>query len=382
MRWFRDTLFLRLFLLMWVALVVSHVVAFGVVTSGLFTLPDRPPWSGPGAPGPRPMPAFPGLPPTPGLPGEAGRDASGILPLALVPRGTPNLPVPLLALDYLVRLVVIGVAAALGARWLASPVRRLVEASAQLSPSLGTDAVLPSLSEHSGTVEVREAARVFNRMARELDAQFKARGLLMASLSHDLKTPLTRMRMRLEAAEPELALVQRCIADIREMNLLVETALDVFRHAGADEPVQALDLHSLLQSMADDLIEAGQSISVSGSAGAVLARPVALRRVVANLLENAVRYGERARVSLRDEADTVKVTIDDAGPGIAPELLERVFQPFFRVEASRNRNSGGSGLGLYIARDLLRRQGGDVVLANRPSGGLRAEFSLPRARGA
>jgi signal transduction histidine kinase len=116
-----------------------------------------------------------------------------------------------------------------------------------------------------------------------------------------------------------------------------------------------------------------------GEAAIVLARPVALRRVLANLLDNAIRYGASADVAVDSDGERVRVQIDDRGRGIAPELLEQVFQPFFRVEGSRNRASGGSGLGLYIARDLLRRQGGDVTLANRPSGGLRAEVVLPRA---
>ncbi len=367
----RDTLFLRLFVLMWVALVASHIAAFGVVTS-IWQPGDRfgPPSVGEGAGrGPR-TPVFPSLPPM-SQPPDDGPD------LRRPPFYAPSLPTPLLVVDYLIRLLVIAAAAWLGARWLAAPVRRLVAASSTLGVSLGADAPLPTLDERTGTFEVREAARVFNRMARELDATFRARGLLMASLSHDLRTPLTRMRMRLET-ESESLVAARCIVDVREMSELIETALDVFRNAGNDEPLRPVDVTALARSMVDDMAEAGAAVTLHGDTAIVLARPVALRRVLANLLENAIRYGTSADVGVDADGERVRVRIDDRGPGIAPALLEQVFQPFFRVEASRNRASGGSGLGLYIARDLLRRQGGDVTIANRPGGGLRAEIVLPR----
>ena len=384
-RWFRDTLFLRLFVLMWVALVVSHIAAFGVITSSWLpfarTVSEH---DGDGdgrrdrGRGPR-VPVFPSLPPTPGLHlGPPTPPQDGAVDHSEPHRGPRSLSTPLLITDYLIRLVVIAAAAWLGARWLAAPVRRLVDASATLGVSLGADAPLPLLDERVGTFEVREAARVFNRMARELDATFRARGLLMAALSHDLRTPLTRMRMRLET-DSQSPVAARCIVDIREMNELIETALDIFRNARDDEPLRPVDVTALARSMVDDMAEAGQAVTLHGEAAIVLARPVALRRVFANLLDNAIRYGASADVAVDSDGERVRVQIDDRGPGIAPELLEQVFQPFFRVEGSRNRASGGSGLGLYITRDLLRRQGGDVALANRPSGGLRAEIVLPRA---
>jgi signal transduction histidine kinase len=305
----------------------------------------------------------------------AGDGRSGTAPRPPPPE-PPRLPTLLLVADYVVRLLVIGAAAALGARWLTSPVRRLVHASDALTRSLAGHGALPALDERSGTVEVREAARVFNGMARELETQFKSRGLLMASLSHDLRTPLTRIRMRLESL-PDDILVQRSIADIHEANALLDVALGAFRSVD-DEPVQTVDLAALLQSMVDDRIEQGQQVAFDGASAMARARPLALRRVFDNLLNNAIRYGERADIRLRAGGPRVHVQIDDAGPGIDPTLLESVFQPFFRADSSRSRATGGSGLGLYIARDLLRQQGGDVVLSNR-DGGLRAEVSLPRA---
>jgi signal transduction histidine kinase len=214
-------------------------------------------------------------------------------------------------------------------------------------------------------------------MARELDAQFKSRGLLMASLSHDLKTPLTRIRMRLEnMADPASA--ARCIVDVQEANALLDVALGISREAASDEPMQTVDVAALLQSIVDDRLERGETVSFTGSDAVALAaaRPLALRRVFENLLSNAVRYGDRAAVVVETTRHGVRVRIDDSGPGILPELLETVFQPFYRLESSRNRATGGHGLGLHIARDLLRRQGSDVALANRPEGGLRTEVLL------
>lgn len=370
-RWLSDTLFKRLFILMWVALVGSHVVAYAVVTKRFF------PGPGGGAPpiSLSNLPTFPSLPPTPGLPGGP--------PPPMPPdhaKGHPGLPTNLLLLDYGVRLLVIGLAAWWGARWLSAPMRRLTHASRSLGATLNTDAEPPKLDDRRGTVEVRDTARVFNEMARQLTDQFKARGLLVAAISHDLRTPLTRMRMRLETLAEEPA-AQRCIADVREMNELIDSVLEVFRDASSSEPVQNTDVLALVQSLADDLVEQGHAVFVEGESAVAVARaqPAALRRVVSNLLSNALRYGERAEVSVARQNEKVVVTIDDFGPGIPPDQLEAVFQPFYRVESSRSRHTGGTGLGLYIARDLVGRQGGTLVLSNRAAGGLRATVSLPLA---
>ena len=394
MHWWRDTLFKRLFLLMWVALVASHFAAWLLVTQvpgfGSPQPSTRPPPSM-GAPGGAPIgapggapggspprPTFPSLPPTPGVP-QVPKASHG-------PPGSPGAPAPslpthLLVLDYGVRLLLIGLAAWVGARWLAGPVRRLVEAARTLGSSLGSNTRPPRLRTPGATVEVQEAEQVFNEMAEQLHGQFRSRGLLMASVSHDLRTPLTRMRIRLEALREQPG-VQRCIEDIREMDALIDTALQVFRDSAADEPLQPTDVFALVQSLTDDLLEQGQPVTLQGDNVVVPARAVALRRVVSNLLGNALRYGHRADVQVRPDAGGVRLFIDDTGPGIPPAELERVFEPFYRVEASRSRASGGTGLGLYIARDLLQRQGGSLRLINRPiheGGGLRAEVWLPGA---
>jgi len=346
------------------------VVAYAVVTQRFFAAP-------PGAPplSLSTLPTFPSLPPTPGLPDSP---APAGPPRGDHATGHPSLPTRLLLLDYGVRLLLIGVAAWWGARWLSAPMRRLTSAAQALGASLGGDTPLPRLDETRGTVEVRETAHVFNDMARRLDDQFKARGLLVAAISHDLRTPLTRMRMRLEtlAAEPA---AQRCIADVREMDSLIGSVLEVFRGASSGDAVQSTDVAALVQSIVDDLVEQGAAVAVEAGAAIARARPEALRRVLANLLSNALRYGERVDARVWRDGARVHITVDDFGPGIPPDQLDAVFQPFYRVDASRSRHTGGTGLGLYIARDLVARQGGTLTLGNRREGGLRAEVVLPAA---
>jgi signal transduction histidine kinase len=274
-----------------------------------------------------------------------------------------------------VRLLVIGLAAWWGARWLSRPTRRLVQAARGLAASLRRGEAPAQLDDAHGVHEVREAAQVFNDMARQLHEQFNTRALLMAAISHDLRTPLTRMRMRLESSGDADA--ARSIADIREMDSLLKAALEVFRGASAPEPLQSTDVFALVQSLTDDLRELGQPVSLSGEPVVAPVQPAALRRAVGNLLGNALRYGGRAQASVLRTPGGVRIVIDDLGPGIPPAQLEAVFRPFYRVEGSRNRVTGGTGLGLHIARDLVLRQGGTLTLSNRPEGGLRAEVTLP-----
>jgi signal transduction histidine kinase len=282
-------------------------------------------------------------------------------------------------LDYGVRLLVIGLAAWLGARWLSDPMRRLAEASQALGQSLGRPAdaahALPRLDERSGTLEMRQTAQVFNAMSQRLDEQFKAQGLLTAAISHDLRTPLARMRLRLEqmSDEPQAA---SCIADLREMDGLVGSVLDLVRDQHSPSTLQRVDVLALVQALADDLGEQGLPVGVQGEAAVVLAQPAALKRVLSNLIGNALRHGGSAEVGVSTANGKTHVTVDDRGPGIPPGQIDSVFKPFYRLASSDTAGSTGSGLGLHIARDLLQRQGGQLLLANRPGGGLRAEVVL------
>jgi signal transduction histidine kinase len=442
-----DTLFKRLFALMWVALVVSHVIAFLVVTHSsnmpaggggrLPTFPSLPPmrlsrapapshaeappaqelpgsatgdssaaaaaapnWQGGRAPGGPFMPGGPpgmnggfGSPPMPGQaqdpaggpgrppmndggprvggPGPAANNAAGAGP-------DIGLPAGMALLDYGIRFVIIGLAAWLGARWLSGPMRGLAGASRTLSQSLARNAAPPQVDERHGTVEVRDAAHVFNEMSRQLSEQVNARALLVAAISHDLRTPLTRIRMRLENNEHD-PLTVRSIADIHEMDDLIESALEVFRGPGHEEAAQVTDVLALVQSIVDDLADLGQPVTLQGLPALASVHPVGLRRVISNLVNNALRYGKQADLRVGTLGDEVEIVIDDRGPGIPEAQLEAVMKPFFRLESSRNRLTGGSGLGLYIARDLISRQGGRLSLSNRREGGLSATIALPRS---
>jgi signal transduction histidine kinase len=432
-----DTLFKRLFALMWLALVISHAVAFLVVTRSLPgdgggrtpTFPSLPPVSfgqdaspasapqdGPDAPGSRQAggapPGWNGGPdgPGPGDMRDPGNGPGGPPSLpgpAPSPSGrmlvTPMLPMPALGsqrmapggpgnaprgmglstsmavLDYGIRLFIIALAAWLGARWLSAPMRRLQAASRTLGQSLARNESPPHVDERTGTVEVRETAHVFNEMSRQLSDQVNSRALLVAAISHDLRTPLTRIRMRLESSEGD-PLTARSIADIHEMDDLIESALEVFRGASThEEPSETTDVHALVQAIVDDLADLGQPVSVRGEPAPARVQAVGLRRVVSNLVNNALRYGKCAHVSVQPQGDAIHIVIEDEGPGIPEAQLEAVMKPFYRLDTSRNRLTGGSGLGLYIARDLIARQGGALTLANRPEGGLRATISLKKA---
>ncbi|MEO8806047.1 MAG: ATP-binding protein [Burkholderiaceae bacterium] len=397
-RWWADTLFKRLFVLMWLALVLSHLCALFVV-SRFGTM-----HGGPGG-GPVGLPVLSSLPPGGPVPDERMRgpgpgpggpppgvwpraDGSG-RPLPPSPRDGPSAdpgdrPTEVLWLDYFVRFAVIGVAAWFGARWLSAPMRKLTAASETLGRDLASHKAPVPLDEQRGTLEVRQTAQVFNTMAQSLRAQFDAQGLLMAAISHDLRTPLTRLRLRLEQLEgqPQAA---RCIEDVQEMDALIGSVLGMMRDRHATEARQRIDAHALLQSLADDLHEQGQPVSVlplegGTAAPIVLVRPTALRRVIGNLLGNALRHGGSARVAVHLHEDEVHLLIEDDGPGIAAEQLEAVFQPFYRADPSRGAGGvAGSGLGLHIARDLVNAEGGQLALANRPEGGLRATVVLDLA---
>lgn len=377
-----DTLTRRLFLLLWGTLMLSHVLGFSMAHIGTARAPRH--WHG--------VALMPGMPPVPGMlpappgtpaPASASAPLFRAFPGALPPLGPP-MP-PRLWLDYLVRVLVMAAAAWLGARWLSRPVRRLTEASLVLSEALGRHVAVPELDERSGPVEVRQAAQVFNRMARQLSERFDERGLLMASISHDLRTPLTRLRMRLERLRPD-PIAERCVADVNDVNALIEAVLNALNDERSQEPWQVLDAAALIGAMADDRAEEGQPVradlqALSGAETVVRAQPVALKRVLDNLVDNALRHGQRARLTLQPDDGWVRIQVDDDGPGIPADQLEAVFKPFFRLDGSRSRDTGGVGLGLYIARELMLRQGGTLTLQNRVEGGLRAVVALPRAAG-
>ena len=370
--WWRDTLFKRLAGLMCAALLGSHLVAWLVVTRVWMPWMHADPAHarGPADAAP-PMPPLGSLPPTPGLPGAAAPPGPGPRSPADAPRG---LPTDALVLDYAIRLLIIAAAAAWGARWLSEPVRRMVAAADALTPEVLRGEGPRPVDTRGGTAEVRDAGAVFDRMASRLAEEFRGRGLLMASISHDLRTPLTRMRIRVESMSPPL-LARRCADDIGEMNALIDTAMDVFRDDGEAEPARATDIFALVQSLVDDLVEQGRPVGLQGQRIVARVQPQALRRAVSNLVGNALRHAGPTEVTVLT-LDGVRILVDDRGPGIPETQLQDVLRPFQRVDPSRSRETGGAGLGLHIARDLLQRQGATLTLSNRVGGGLRAEIRL------
>ncbi len=259
------------------------------------------------------------------------------------------------------------------ARRLTRPLSRFTAAADRL----GRDLDAPPVAE-SGAPEMRRAARAFNRMQARLQRFVADRTLMIAAISHDLRTMLTRLRLRAEyIADPEQR--DKARADLDEMTAMLNATLSFARDDAADEPTDRVNLASLLSSLCDDLADTGRACAYAGPDSAVLTcRPGALKRAFGNLLDNAVKYGGRADVRLRDRPDRVEVTVADRGPGIPEDRREEVFRPFFRLEASRSRETGGSGLGLAVVRNVVHRHGGEITLGDRPGGGLVVTVALPR----
>ncbi len=262
-------------------------------------------------------------------------------------------------------------------RRLTTPVRVLAAAA----EALGRDVNAPPLPE-TGPEEVATAAIAFNTMASRIRRFVDDRTTLLTAIGHDLRTPITRLKLRAEFMDDD-ELRGKMLADLAELEAMVAATLAFGRDARTTEQPVSLDLAELLRTILDEAGDAhpnaaGQLAYEGPNHCTVRLRSLAMKRALTNLVANAIAYGAAARVRLTAPAGgSLRIEIEDDGPGIPPEELERVFEPFHRVESSRNRETGGTGLGLPIARDILRAHGGDVVLANRPGGGLIARLTLP-----
>ena len=247
---------------------------------------------------------------------------------------------------------------------------------AKAADRFGVDVNAPAI-EVSGPSEVRQAAQAFNRMQARLRRFISDRTQMLAAISHDLRTVLTRMKLRAEFIE-DTTQREKLQADIDEMNAMLAATLSFARDDVEAEPAVKTEITSLLSTLCDDLSDTGEAVRFHSDA-TVYARvhPVSLRRALSNLIANAIRYGNEADVALTTEKDDAIITIADRGPGIAESERENVFSPFYRLESSRNRETGGTGLGLTIARTIIRRHGGDIQLSDRPGGGLRINVTLP-----
>jgi signal transduction histidine kinase len=270
-------------------------------------------------------------------------------------------------------------------------VRRLTAPVATLAAAadrLGRDVNAAPLPE-DGPTEVATAAAAFNIMAGRMRRLLQDRSFMLAAIGHDLRTPITRLKLRAEFMEDDEQR-RKMLSDLDELEAMVSAALSLGRDTSIDEPPSEVDLVSLVRTVLDETAdtrpEAAEKLTYCGPDHlTVRARPFALKRALTNVVSNAVKYGGSAAVTL-DGPDPlgeaagsaqVTLTVEDDGPGIPPDDVERLFQPFQRLEPSRNRDTGGMGLGLTITRNILRAHGGEATIGNRPGGGARATMTLP-----
>jgi signal transduction histidine kinase len=247
---------------------------------------------------------------------------------------------------------------------------------AQAAERLGKDIAVAPLAE-IGTIEMRRAAQAFNGMQARLRRFVNDRTRMLAAISHDLRTPLTLLRLRAEDVE-NAEERERMLATIDDMIVMIEATLAFARDEASAEPRRRIDLTALVASVVDDMAAAGRAVTMAASPSVICeCEPGALKRTVSNLIDNAVKYGKAAHVAIETIPGTVTIIVDDEGPGIPEEELGQVFQPFYRVEESRSRETGGIGLGLAIAQSIAQAHGGEITLSNRPEGGLRATIALP-----
>ena len=254
-----------------------------------------------------------------------------------------------------------------------APMRRFI----RMAQRLGRDICAPPMLE-DGLVEVRRMAKVLNHMQARLRRQMDQRVQIVAAISHDLQTPVTRLRLRADAID-DTALRQRVISDLDQISELVRDALGFVRSAAITERHTPVDLNAMVDSIVSDLVDIGKNVSTHGHiTKPYLGARRALHRALQNIIGNALKFGTRAEVHLAESGDEVHIRVRDNGPGIPEAMLETVFEPFLRIRTEDTAHLEGSGLGLSITRNLVSAHGGKIILANREEGGLEAHVILPR----
>jgi len=341
-----DTLFGRLFGIFLIAIVLAHLLAFF--------------WFHHYGPPPRPMEsasAFNGQGPAPQL--------------RFAPRPPrPWFGGPVVPLTF--QFISLIIAAWYGAKLLTRPIQRLSAAAERLSENLDS----PPLDE-SGPREARQAAHTFNLMQQRIREQVQQRGRMLGAVSHDLRTPLSRLKLRLEQIE-DSKLQGQMRQDLDDMISMLDATLSYLHEQRTSEARQWMDVQALVESLCENAQDQGAHVQSSGHCAPLQVQPMALRSCVNNLLDNALRYAGHAVIALEDNRKELLIRVIDHGPGIAADKREAVFEPFYRLEGSRNRNSGGVGLGMTIAREAAERLGGQLSLEETPGGGLTAVVRLPR----
>lgn len=282
------------------------------------------------------------------------------------------------AIDYLLRIYVLRIAAVLLLAWLAvrlvmQPLARLAQAADRLG-----DNIFSAPLATDGPTEVRKASNAFNAMQRRLIDNIAERTRFLAAVSHDLRSPITRLKLRAEML-PDEASRQKFRRDLDEMDALVGATLTMVQDSGLHEQRQSVDIDSLLASLASDFAETGATVTIEGHAAPLPAYPRSLKRCLQNLVDNAIRYGHEAHIRVTEDAGQVAISVADKGPGIPAGLLERALEPFYRVDDSRSAGTKGFGLGLSIAQTVAQAHHGTLTLQNAPTGGLLATLHLPRS---
>ncbi len=292
---------------------------------------------------------------------------------ATLPQGPPSV-----SWQFIIAMALMGVIVLAVSVWAVRRVTAPLGTLAGAADRLGRDVAAEPLAE-AGTIEMQRAARAFNRMQERLRRLVESRTQMLAALSHDLRTPLTLLRLRAEEVA-DIGERDKMLATIGTMDEMIGTTLSFARDQVRVEPRRRIDVTALLASVVDDMADAGMPVTMAPAAPLIdECQPAGLKRAITNLLDNAVKYGKRARAAISASVKAVEITIDDDGPGIPEAELARVLQPFYRLEESRNRDTGGTGLGLAIAHSIVQAHGGELTLANRPGGGLRACIKLPAA---
>lgn len=341
-----NTLFGRLFGVLLVAIVLAHVLAF-------FWFHHY------GPPPPPPVDVM-------------IEQADGSLQAAPQAHRRPWFGGPVVPLTF--QFISLIIAAWFGAKLLSRPIQRLSAAAERLSVDLNS----PPLDE-SGPREARQAASTFNLMQRRIREQVSQRARMLGAVSHDLRTPLSRLKLRLEQID-DLRLQGQMRQDLDDMIGMLDATLSYLHEQRTSESRQWLDVQALVQSLSENAQDQGADVQCQGQSTPLQVQPMALRSCLNNLIDNALRYAGTARIELQDSPQALVIRVIDHGPGIAAEQREAVFEPFFRLEGSRNRNSGGVGLGMTIAKEAVERLGGRLHLEETPGGGLTAVLGLPRSQ--
>ncbi|MGF1643668.1 MAG: ATP-binding protein [Thiotrichales bacterium] len=286
----------------------------------------------------------------------------------------PDLPTRF-GIHLALTLTAVIVVSLVAVRLITRPLQNLAAAA----DAFGRDIESPPMPEQ-GPTEVRSAAAAFNRMQLRLQRLIAERGRALAAVSHDLRTPLTRLRLRAELVTDD-SLRHQIVADVDDMHAMLNATLDYLRDLRETEPRRAIDMNALVRSLAADAELIGRSVRVAGRAiGPYTGRLTALKRALANLLDNGLKYGENVIIRIDDDKLGLSITVEDDGPGIPEQELTRVTDAWYRVDASRNRATGGSGLGLAIVKDIAILHGGELQVSNRSERGLRATLRLSRAQ--